>query len=106
MAKNRTGAFLGGVLVGSAIGTTVAILLAPRAGKDTRRLLGKSVSALPEMAEDLSSSANWHAARLGETTRDRVDGTLARLKEAIAAGWAAGQLEIRAAQAERSSRRQ
>ena len=57
MSNNRSGLFVGGVLLGAAIGTLTGILMAPRPGRETRQLLKKSADALPELAEDLSTSA-------------------------------------------------
>ncbi|XGV96844.1 MAG: YtxH domain-containing protein [Leptolyngbya sp. BL-A-14] len=91
MSNNRSGAFLGGLLVGSAIGALTGILLAPRAGRETRQFLKKSADALPELAEDLSSSVQLQADRLSESALRNWDGTLVRLREAIAAGFEASQ---------------
>jgi gas vesicle protein len=55
--------------------------------------LKKSADALPELAEDLSSSVQLHADRLSESALRNWDGTLARLKESIAAGIEASQRE-------------
>lgn len=86
MSKKSTGSFIGGMLLGSAIGTLTGLLIAPRTGRDTRQLLKKSADALPELAEDLSTSVQLQADRLSESARVRWDGTLERLREAIAAG--------------------
>lgn len=86
MSKKSTGSFIGGMLLGSAIGTLTGLLIAPRTGRDTRQLLKKSADALPELAEDLSTSVQLQADRLSESARLRWDGTLERLREAIAAG--------------------
>jgi len=51
------GLFLVGVLVGSAIGVAAGLLVAPRSGKETRRILQKSARALPELAEDLTTTS-------------------------------------------------
>ncbi len=80
------GAFLGGLLLGGAIGTVVGLLIAPRSGKETRQLLRKSADALPELLEDISTSFEQHRGRLSETTQERWQATLDRLKEAIAVG--------------------
>lgn len=93
MAKKSGGAFIGGMLLGSAIGTLTGLLIAPRTGRDTRQLLKKSADALPELAEDLSTSVQLQADRLSESARLRWDGTLARLREAINAGVEASQRE-------------
>ncbi|AOX02370.1 gas vesicle protein [Moorena producens PAL-8-15-08-1] len=86
MSKKSAGAFIGGMLLGSAVGTVVGLLIAPRTGRDTRKLLKKSADALPELAEDLSSSVQLQADRLSDSTLRNWDDTLARLKVAIAAG--------------------
>ncbi len=86
MSNNRSGAFLGGLLLGAAVGTLTGILMAPRPGRETRQLLKKSADALPDLAEDLSTSVQLQADRLSESALRNWDGTLGRLREAIAAG--------------------
>lgn len=106
MSKKSTGAFIGGVLLGSAIGTVTGLLIAPRSGRDTRQFLKKSAEALPELAEDLSTSVQLQADRLSESALRNWDGTLARLREAIAAGIEASQresIELRQSQNEVTS---
>jgi len=93
MSNNRSGAFLGGLLLGAALGTLTGILMAPRAGRETRQILKKSADALPEMAEDLSSTVQLQADRLSESALRNWDTTLMRLKDAIAAGLEATQRE-------------
>lgn len=92
---NRTGLFIGGVAIGSAVGTVLGLLIAPRTGQETRVLLRKSADALPELAEDLSTSLQLQADRLSDSALRNWDGTLNRLREAIAAGVEASQMEIR-----------
>ena len=94
MTKDKTekvGILMGGMLIGSAIGTVVGLLIAPRTGKQTRKILKKSADALPDLAEDLSSSIHLQADRLSESTLNNWEGTMTRLKEAIAAGIEASQ---------------
>ncbi len=83
---NPTGVFIGGLMIGSAAGTVLGLLIAPRTGKETRKVLKKSADALPELAEDLTSSLQLQADRLSEATLNNWEGTLERLREAIAAG--------------------
>ncbi|MDJ1185575.1 YtxH domain-containing protein [Roseofilum casamattae] len=90
MSQNNSGQWIGGLLLGAVVGTVTGILIAPRSGQQTRKLLKKSAAALPELAEDLSSSIQFQADRLSESTKDNWDGTLTRLREAIAAGVEAG----------------
>ena len=96
MSKRGIGAFIGGVALGSAVGTVVGLLVAPRSGRDTRKTLKKSAQALPEIAEDVSSSVQLQANRFSETTLSNWDNTLSRLKDAIAAGIEASRMETAA----------
>ena len=89
--QNKTGAFIGGVTIGGAIGLVIGLLAAPRTGKETRKVIKKSADALPELAEDLSTSIQFQADRLSESTLENWEGTLNRLKQAIAAGIEASQ---------------
>ena len=100
--QDRVGAFVGGVMLGSAIGTMFGLLIAPRTGKETRKVLQKSADALPQLAEDLATTIQLQADRLSETTLKNWEGTLTRLREAIAAGVEASQLEIQKSDRSRS----
>ena len=91
--NNNSGLFMVGVVIGGMVGTVTGLLLAPRSGRETRRIIKKSADALPEMAEDLSTTVQLQADRLSESAQKNWDGTLSRLKEAIAAGIEATQLE-------------
>ncbi|MEL6441561.1 MAG: YtxH domain-containing protein [Cyanobacteria bacterium J06621_8] len=84
--NNPTGLFVGGLMIGSAVGTLIGLLIAPRTGKETRKVIKKSADALPELAEDLGSSIQFQADRLSESTLENWSSTLERLQEAIAAG--------------------
>lgn len=91
--KNQAGVFLAGVLVGGVLGSLVSLLVTPRSGKDTRQLVKKTAQALPDLAEDVASSVQFQAHRLSESARRNWEGTLGRLKEALAAGIEASQKE-------------
>lgn len=90
--KVNGGTFVAGLVVGGLIGTAIGLLVAPRSGGETRRILKKSADALPELVEDLSSSIQLQADRLSESARHNWQETLLRLKEAIAAGVEASQM--------------
>ena len=103
MSENRTGSggiFLGGVLLGAAVGAVAGLLFAPKTGRETRQLLRKSAEALPELAEDLSASMQIQADRLSETALRNWDDTLLRLREAISAGVDASQRQRELSQSE------
>ena len=86
MSKTSPGSFISGVLLGTALGAITGLLVAPRTGRETRQLLKKSADALPELAEDVSTSVQIQADRLSESALRKWDQTLSRLQEAIAAG--------------------
>lgn len=96
MSNNRSGLFIGGILLGTAIGTITGLLVAPRTGRETRKILKKSADALPELAEDLSTSVQLQADRLSEAALRNWDETLDRLREAMAAGLEASLRERKA----------
>ncbi|MEA5507381.1 YtxH domain-containing protein [Halotia wernerae UHCC 0503] len=93
MSNNNSGVFFGGLMLGATIGTLTGLLVAPRTGRETRKLLKKSADALPELAEDLSTSVQIQADRLSISALRNWDETLDRLREAIAAGVDASQRE-------------
>jgi gas vesicle protein len=93
MENKQSGGFLGGLIVGAAMGSVVGLLLAPRAGRETRKILRKSADALPELVEDLATSIHLQTDRLSETALVNWGHTLTRLREAIAAGQAASLRE-------------
>ena len=86
MSNNRSGNFIGGLMLGATIGAFTGLLIAPRTGRETRRLLKKSADALPDLAEDLSTSAQIQADRISENALRSWDETLDRLREALYAG--------------------
>ena len=90
MSNNRSGRFLSGIVFGAAAGAIAGLLMAPRPGYETRRILKKSAEALPELADDLLVVVQVQTDRLTENAIQRWDDTLVRLKEAIAAGVEAG----------------
>jgi gas vesicle protein len=93
MSNNRSGVFIGGLMLGATIGALAGLLAAPRTGRETRKLLKKSADAIPELAEDLSTSVQIQADRLSASALRNWDETLDRLREAIAAGVDASERE-------------
>ncbi len=91
MADKNRGTFIGGVILGAAIGAVAGLLAAPRKGRDTRKILQKTATAVPQMAEDISSSVKFQADRLSTAASDNWYNTLDRLSQAIEAGIIASQ---------------
>jgi gas vesicle protein len=75
---NGAGKFIGGVLIGGAIGAVVGILFAPRSGKETRQMLKESVQSIPELSEFAES--------VQITAQRTIEDAKQRLQEAIAVG--------------------
>jgi gas vesicle protein len=98
MSRQGSGNFWGSFLLGTAIGTVAGLLYAPRSGRETRKLLKKSADALPELAEDLSSTLQLQADRLSESALRQWEETLERLREAAKAGVEAADAQKRAIQ--------
>lgn len=103
MSNNRSGIFIGGMMLGATIGALTGLLTAPRTGRETRKLLKKSADALPELAEDISTSVQIQADRLSSSALQNWDDTLERLREAIAAGVNATQRENQSLQRQKSA---
>lgn len=86
MSDNRAGTFLGGMLLGTAVGTALGLLIAPRSGRETRRFLRKSAQALPDVAEDLKTSVQYQSEKLLDSAKTSLDDTFDRLQDAIEVG--------------------
>jgi gas vesicle protein len=91
--SGKSGFLVGGFLLGTAVGAVAGLLFAPKPGRETRRIIKKSADALPEIAEDLSTNVQIQADRLSASALKNWDGTLTRLREAIAAGTEASRRE-------------
>ncbi len=94
------GRFLGGIVLGGALGAIIALLVAPRSGEETRRLIGndfkdrvdRSVDDVKTRAEDLKVRALDRREELmergrqiaadletvGQSTLDKVKSSLAK----------------------------
>ncbi|WP_071517181.1 hypothetical protein [Geitlerinema sp. PCC 9228] len=93
MSKKRYGAFLGGMLVGTVAGAATGIWLSSRRRQRLRYLARKSSAAIPELAEDMSTSMQLRANRISHVVHRRWDSFLGRLQEAIAVGMEVAQEE-------------
>jgi gas vesicle protein len=91
MADKNRGTFFSGVVLGTVIGTVTGLLVAPRQGRDTRKILSKTMTAVPQMAEDISTSVQLQADKLSAAAGSRWHDTLDRLAMAISAGIVASQ---------------
>ncbi len=86
MSNKNSGSFIGGLVIGTVIGIVTGLLIAPRKGRETRQLIKKSANALPEIAEDITSSVQLQAEKLSESALRQWEKTLDTMQQAIAAG--------------------
>ncbi len=82
----RTGAFLGGIVLGAALGTALGVLVAPRRGKETRQLVRRSLGGIPDVADDVTHTLHQRTEYLLDAAQKSIDEALMRLQEAIATG--------------------
>lgn len=93
--SNSQGAILAGFLLGTALGSLGALLLAPRSGRETRQQLNNALKDLAQITESLTVDVQSQAERLSDQALQQWEDTLNRLREAIAAGIEASQEESR-----------
>ena len=93
MSEKSTGAFVGGVIIGAAVGAIAGLLAAPKKGQDTRKLIKESADALPDLMDDVSTSVQFHVERLAESSLSKWDRSLLRLRNAITTGLDASKQE-------------
>lgn len=86
MSQKRSLVFIGGLMIGAAIGGVAGLLTAPRTGQETRKIVQKSADAIPELAEDISTSVQIQTHRLSAQTVRHWNQTINRLRDAIAVG--------------------
>ncbi|MGI0482305.1 YtxH domain-containing protein [Geminocystis sp. CENA526] len=89
--EDKNNAFILGIVVGSTIATMATLLFSPRNGKENRKIVSKTAQALPEMAQDISSSLQMNSDRISQSALQKWDNTLNRLKKAVSAGVEASQ---------------
>jgi gas vesicle protein len=78
--------FMIGFLIGSSLSTIVALMFHPHTGAQTRKILGKTAQALPQLAQDFSSTLQIHTHNLSLLANKKWQRTLHRLQVAIKAG--------------------
>lgn len=103
MAGKGSGTFLGGVLLGGAIGAIAGMWIDPRTTRRVRRTVRETVDQLPELAHQvgdttlkLSDQVRRRVINLSQDLQDDWQGTSDRMRDAAAAGWDASRREYRA----------
>lgn len=68
--QDGTGTFIGGLVVGLALGAAIGVLFAPASGAVTRRRLRRKAEDLREQAEDSLDEVGTRARRAAARFRD------------------------------------
>lgn len=102
MADNRGDAagYLGWFFLGAIVGAGVALILAPRAGQETRELLKEKSEELARRAGEFATEAQVRAGDLFEKGRELFEEQTERLVSAFEAGKAAMKEEMSRARQE------
>jgi gas vesicle protein len=97
MADERGDAagYLGWFFLGAALGAAAALLLAPRAGRETRELLAERGGDMARRAQGLAVEAQGRAGEWLDRSRDLFEEQTQRLLSAFEAGKDAMREEIR-----------
>ncbi|MBP6963418.1 MAG: YtxH domain-containing protein [Armatimonadetes bacterium] len=77
---------LAGIGLGAVIGATAGLLLAPRAGSETRQDLRKTAEDLKARAEELAGQLSESVDSLVGKSREMVDSAKTKVQQAVDAG--------------------
>ena len=92
--RDDTAGHLGWFFLGTLIGAGVALILAPRTGKETRELLTERGSEWAKRAQETADDLRGRAGDLLEKGRDLFDEQRGRVASAFEAGRAAMKEEV------------
>lgn len=97
MANDRTDAagYLGWFFLGGVIGAAAALLLAPKAGRETRELIAERGGEVARKAQELANEAQGRAGEWLDKSRELFEEQTQRLMSAFEAGKDAMREEIR-----------
>lgn len=95
MANDRgdSGGYMGWFLFGAAVGAGIALLTAPRTGRETREML--TTGEVAQRAQQLASTAQGQAGEWLDKSRELFEEQTQRLLSAVEAGKEAMREEIR-----------
>ena len=86
--ENRSNGWvmLGGLAVGALGGSMVGLMVAPRAGSDTRTALGSSATDVRDRTQELLENLRGNTETLLNSTRAAIEEKMALLNDAVEAG--------------------
>lgn len=71
--KGKFGSWVTGILFGTLVGGTVALLMAPQSGMQTRAVLAQRGNEIRDRTKDMVGDARSRVVEIAEDTRGRVD---------------------------------
>lgn len=93
--RNDTAGYLGWFFLGGVIGAAAALLLAPKAGRETRELIAERGGDVARKAQELANEAQGRAGEWLDKSRELFEEQTQRLMGAFEAGKDAMREEIR-----------
>jgi gas vesicle protein len=98
--RNDAAGYLGWFFLGALVGAGVALLLAPKTGKEARDLLADKGGEIARKAREVAGEAQLHAGDFFEKGREFLEEQTQRLVAAFEAGKEAMKEEIGRARSE------
>ena len=93
--RNDTAGYLGWFFLGGVIGAAAALLLAPKAGRETREIIAERGGEVARKAQELANEAQGRAGEWLDKSRELFEEQTQRLMSAFEAGKDAMREEIR-----------
>ena len=93
--RNDAAGYLGWFFLGGVIGAAAALLLAPKAGRETRELIAERGTEVARKAQELANEAQGRAGEWLDKSRELFEEQTQRLMSAFEAGKDAMREEIR-----------
>jgi gas vesicle protein len=76
-----TGLFLGGLILGAAVGAALALLYAPQKGEDTRRQIKIKIDELEKELDKMREKLKEKGSEMKEEARKRIQELEARIEK-------------------------
>ena len=93
--RNDAAGYLGWFFLGGVIGAAAALLLAPKAGRETREMIAERGGEVARKAQELANEAQGRAGEWLDKSRELFEEQTQRLMSAFEAGKDAMREEIR-----------
>jgi gas vesicle protein len=93
--RNDAAGYLGWFFLGGMIGAAVALLMAPKTGRETRELLAERSNEVAKRAQAMANDAQGRAGEWFDKSRELFEEQTQRLMTAFEAGKDAMREEIR-----------